>query len=155
MDTNMNKNSIPQFHSQSWSFNALATWCEQLTHLKRPWCWERLKAGGEGDDRGSDGWMASPILWTWVWVNSGSWWWTGRTGVLQSMGSQKVGHDWVTELKLEGGAHLSKKVSYQYFTHDVIRALIFLCLYHSLSPTPNKQNHTYWLSTGMQRNIST
>ena len=58
--------------------NTLATWCEELTHLKRPWCWQRLKAGGEGDNRGWDGWMASPTRWTWVWVNSGSWWWTGR-----------------------------------------------------------------------------
>ena len=66
--------------------------------MKRPWCWERLRAGGEGDDRGWDGWMASPTRWTWVWVNSGSWWWTGRPGVLQFMGSERVGHDWVTEL---------------------------------------------------------
>ena len=65
---------------------------------KRPWCWERLKAGGEGDDRGWDGWMASLTQWTWVWVNSGSWWWTGRPGVLRFMGSQRVEHDWVTEL---------------------------------------------------------
>ena len=65
---------------------------------KRPWCWERLKMGGEGDDRGRDGWMASPTQWTWVWVNSRSWWWTGRPDVLQSMGLQRVGHDWVTEL---------------------------------------------------------
>ena len=57
-----------------------------MTHLKRPWCWERLKAGGEGDDRGWDGWMASPAQWTWVWVNSRSWRWTGRPGMLQSMG---------------------------------------------------------------------
>ena len=76
----------------------LATWCKELTHWKRPWCWERLKAGGEGDDRGWDGWMASPTQWTWVWVNSGSRWWTGRPGVLQSMGSQRVGHDWAIEL---------------------------------------------------------
>ena len=76
----------------------LATWCEELTHLKRPWCWERLKAEGEGDDRGRDGWMASPTLWTWVWVDSGNWWWTGRPGVLRFMGLQGVGHDWVTEL---------------------------------------------------------
>ena len=73
--------------------NTLATWCEELTHLKRPWCLERLRAGGEGDERGWDGWMASPTQWTWVWVNSGSWWWTGRPGVPQSMGSQRVGHD--------------------------------------------------------------
>ena len=66
--------------------------------LKRPWCWERLKAGGEGDDRGWDGWMASLTQWTWVWVNSGSWGWTERPDVLQFMGSQRVGHDWATEL---------------------------------------------------------
>ena len=61
-------------------------------------CWERLKAEGEGDGRGGDGWMASPTWWTWVWAISGSWWWIGRPGVLQSMGSQRVGHHWVTEL---------------------------------------------------------
>ena len=70
---------------------------QELTHLKRPWCWERLKAGGEGDDRGWDGWMASPTQWTWVWVNPGRWWRTGRPCVLQSMGSQRVGYDWATE----------------------------------------------------------
>ena len=62
--------------------HTLATWCEELTHWKRSWCWERLKAEAEGDDRGWDGWMASPTQWTWVWVNSGNWWWTGRPGVL-------------------------------------------------------------------------
>ena len=82
----------------SWNSNTLATWCKELTHLKRPWCWERLKAEGEGDDRGWDGWEASPTQWTWVWVGSRSWWWTGRTGVLQSMGSQRVGQGWATEL---------------------------------------------------------
>ena len=76
----------------------LATSCKELTHWKRLWCWEVLGAGGEGDDRGWDGWMASPTRWTWVWVNSGSCWWTGRPGVLQFMGSQRVGHDWATEL---------------------------------------------------------
>ena len=70
----------------------------QRTDSRKLWCWERLKEGGEGDDRGGDGWMASPIQWTWVWVNSGSWWWTGRPGVLQSMESQRIGHSWVTEL---------------------------------------------------------
>ena len=82
----------------SWNSNTLATWCQELTHWKRPWCWETLKAGGEGDDRGWDGWMASPTQWAWVWVNSGSWWWTERPGVLQSMGSQRLRHDWATEL---------------------------------------------------------
>ena len=82
----------------SWNSNTLATWCAKLTHLKRPWCWERLKAGGEGDERGWDGWMSSPSQWTWVWVDCGSWWWRGRPGVLQTMGLQRVGHDWATEL---------------------------------------------------------
>ena len=68
----------------------LATWWEELSHLKRPWCWERLRAGGEGDDRGWDGWMASPTQWTWVWVDSGSWWWKGRPGVLQFMGRKEL-----------------------------------------------------------------
>ena len=94
--------------NQSWIFigrtnveaetETLAIWCEELSHWKRPRCWERLKVGGEGDDRGWDGWMASPTQWTWVWVSSGSWWWTGRRGVLQSMGLQRVRHSWMTEL---------------------------------------------------------
>ena len=70
---------------------------QRAASLKRPWCWGWLKIGGEGDDRGWDGWMASPTQWSWVWVNFGSWWWTGRPGVLQSMGSQRVRYDWVTE----------------------------------------------------------
>ena len=70
----------------SWNSNTSATWCKELTHLKRPWCWERLRAGGEGDNRGWDGWTASPTQWTWVWVDSRSWQWTGRPGVLQFMG---------------------------------------------------------------------
>ena len=71
----------------SWNSNTLATWCEKLTHWKRPWWWERLKAGGEGDDRKWDGWTALPTRWTWVWVSSRTWWWTRKPGVLQSMGS--------------------------------------------------------------------
>ena len=90
----------------SWNSNTLATWCEKLTHLKIPWCWEILKAGGEGDDRGWDDWMASPTRWTWVWVNFRSWWWTGRPGVLQSMGLQRVRHDWVTALNCSGDSVL-------------------------------------------------
>ena len=78
--------------------NTLATWCEDLTYSKRPWCWERLKAGGEGDNRGWDGWMASSTQYTWVWASSGSWWWTVKPGVLQSMELQRVGHNWGTEL---------------------------------------------------------
>ena len=68
--------------------STLATWCEELTHWKTPWCWERLREGGEGGDRGWDGWMASLIQETWVWANSRRWWRTGKPDVLQSMGSQ-------------------------------------------------------------------
>ena len=84
------------FWCWSWSSNSLAIWCEELTHWKRSWCWERLKAGGESDDRGWDGWIASTTQWTWVWASSGS-------GDVQGslaccMGSQRVRHDWATEL---------------------------------------------------------
>ena len=82
----------------SWNSSTLATSCEELTHLKRLWCWEGLGAGGEGDDRGWDGWVALLTRWTLVWVNSRSWWWTGRPGMLWFMGSQRVGHDWASEL---------------------------------------------------------
>ena len=66
--------------------------------LERLWCWDGLETGVKGDNRGWNGWMASPTRWTWVWMNSGSWWWTGRPGMLRFMGSQRVGHDWATEL---------------------------------------------------------
>ena len=82
--------------------STLATSCEELTHWKRLWCWEGLGAGGEGDDRGWDGWMASLTRWKWVWVNSRSWWWTGMPGVLQFMDSQRIRHDWATELNWTG-----------------------------------------------------
>ena len=96
------RNSILNIHWKdwcwSWSSNTLATWCGELTHWKRPWCWEGLRAGGEGDNRRRDGWMASPTRCMWVWVNCMSSWWMGKPGVLQSMGSQRVRHDWETEL---------------------------------------------------------
>ena len=111
-----------------WNSNTLATSCEELTHWKILWCWEGLGAGKEGDNRGWDGWMVSPTQWTWVWVNSGSWWWTGRPGVLQFMGLQRVGHDW-TEPKEQ--AH---KMLYTWFLIKVIFAgiesgimLMFCC----------------------------
>ena len=88
----------------SWNSNNLATWWEELTHWKRPWGWERLKAKVKGEDRGWDYCIATQTWWTWVWASSGSWWWTGKPGVLQSMGSQRVRHylateltDWLTE----------------------------------------------------------
>ena len=96
--------SIPNVHWKDWCWrwnsNNLAPWWEELTPWKRLWCWGRLKVGGEEEDRGWDGWMASPTWWTWVWVSSGNGWWTGKPGVLQSMGSQRVGHYWATELMI-------------------------------------------------------
>ena len=82
----------------SWSSNTLATWCKEVTYQKRHCCWERLKAGGEGDDRGWDGWMPSLTWWTWVWASSGSWWSTEKSGVLQFRRSERARHDWGTEL---------------------------------------------------------
>ena len=91
----------PEYSWKDWCWslnsNILATWCEELIHWKRLWCREKLKAGGEGDNRGWDGWMASPTQQTRVWASSGSWWRTGKPGVLQSMGSQRVRHDSATE----------------------------------------------------------
>ena len=81
-----------------WDSSTLATSWEELTHWKRPWCWEGLGAGGEGEDRGWDYWMASPTRWAWVRVNTRCWWWTGWPGMLRFMGLQRVGHDWATEL---------------------------------------------------------
>ena len=86
---------------------------QRTDSFEKTWCWERLKAGGDGDDREWDGWMASPTQSTWVWVNSGSWRWTGRPGMLQSMGLQRVRHDWATELNWidQGSVSLRYKMS--------------------------------------------
>ena len=100
--------------------------CEELTHWKRLWCWGRLKVGGEGDDKGWDGWMASPTQWTWVWVSSRSWWWTGKPGVLQYMGSQRVGLDWTTEL-----SHFLAKNPQR---EENQKLLLAVSLYSSLKP---------------------
>ena len=78
-------------------FKYSAAWCKELTGWKRPWLWRGLRAGGEGGDRGWDGWMASPTQWTCVWANSRRQWRTGKAGVLQSMGSQRVRHNWAAE----------------------------------------------------------
>ena len=85
----------------------------------KDWCWVGLGAGGKGDDRGWDGWMASWTRWTWVWVNSRSWWWTGRPDVLRFMGSQRVGHDWATELNWT--EHMTSMIQQQKFTPTCIR----------------------------------
>ena len=97
------RKSTLNIHWKGWcwnlSSNSLATSCEKLTHWKRPWCWKSLKAGEEGDDRRWDGWMTSLTQWTWVWTSSRRCWKTGKPEVPQSMGSQRVGHDWGTEQK--------------------------------------------------------
>ena len=105
--------AVPSSRGSSWprdgtcfSYNScIGRWVlDHCHHLGSP-NHKLFKVGGEGDDRGWDGWMASPTQWTWVWISSGSWWWTGRPGMLQSMGSQRVGHDWATELNWTESAH--------------------------------------------------
>ena len=100
-----NQSILKEISQEYW----LKNWClkmklwyfchmmQRADSFENTWCWERLKAGGEGEDRGWNGWMASLTQWTWVWVNSGSWWWTGRCGLLRSMGLQRIGHDWASE----------------------------------------------------------
>ena len=101
-----------------------------LTHWERPWCWKRYKAEEEGDDRGWDGWMASPTRWIWIWVSSRSWWWTGKPGVLQSMGSQRVRHDWVTDIHITPTAYLL--ANYHIYIH--ISAFRLLKVFKYLFP---------------------
>ena len=98
--------------------------------LEKTWCWEGLGAGGEGDDRGWDGRMTSPTRCIWVWVNSGSWWWTGRPGMLWFMGLQGVRHDWVTELnwRREGVRSLIK------YSQWYLSANMVLILHHLQDP---------------------
>ena len=112
--------------------NMTTSW-EELTHLKRPWCWERLKAGGEGDNRGWDGWMASPTQWTWVWVSSGSWWWTGKPGMLQFMGSQRLDTtEWLNWTELNIPSHTFILIL------QILKELIFTQLFNLIYiGTPN------------------
>ena len=96
---NLKRKSTLNIHWKDWCWSSsmLVTWCRQPTHWKSPWCWERLRAErGEGV-RGWDGWMGSLMQWTWTWENFGRWWGIGQPGMLQSMGSQRVCHFWVTE----------------------------------------------------------
>ena len=107
----------------SWSSDILATWCEEPAHCKRLWYWERLRAGGEGGDRGWDGWLVPPTQWTWVWANSGRYWRTGKPGVLQSMESQGVGYNLVnkqqqtTTKSLIARKNEYKSLIYQFFEY--------------------------------------
>ena len=123
----------------SWNSNTLATSCEELTHWKRPSCWEGLGAGGEGDYRGWDGWMASPTRWAWVWVNSRSWRWTGRPGVLWFMRSQRVGHNWGTELNW---TELRINQSINYKLLESINQLLSVELCALLSPKPGLKSQS-------------
>ena len=123
-----------------WNSSTLATSCEELTHWKRPWCWEGLRAG-EGDDRGWDGWMASLPRWTWVWVNSRSWWWTGRPGMLQFMWSQRVEHDWATELNWSFDILKSRHITLPTKVH-LVKAMVFpVVMYGCESWTVKKAEH--------------
>ena len=123
----------------------------ELTQWKRPWCWEGLGAEGEGDDRGWDGWMASLTWWTWVWLISGSWWWIGRPGVLRFMGSQRVRHDWVTELnRLNKGpcAIYSRTLLLQEVLDSFINCEEALEIIDFLYPTVISEVH--WLSWALK-----
>ena len=145
----------PTYYMTSFIWNlqnrqicTLATSWEELTHWKRLWCWEGLGAGGEGDDRGWDGWMASLTQWMWVWVNSRSWWWTGRPGVLRFMGSQRVRHNWATELNWTDVLFNEQISEYKYLS--TIESACFLPLrFAQLSlPTPSYPNsHLHLLPT--------
>ena len=145
---------------QSTGVSALASFLPKNTHWKRLWCWEGLGAGGEGDDRGWDGWMASPTRLTWVWVNSGSWWWTGRPGRLQSMGSQRVGHDWATELNWTPVPYLHSWLwepelpgfCFRWTLKELSRT--YTCIHFPPNSPPIQagtkhwaQSHSYWLYT--------
>ena len=114
----------------SWNPNPLAIWFEELTHLKRPWCWERLKAG-EGDDRGWDGWMASLTQRTWVWANSRSWRWTGRPGVLQFMQSQRIRHYWA--FKLNWDKEWNMEHYFQLHRNKNFKRILLTIVYNKLS----------------------
>ena len=100
--------------SWSWNSNTLATWCEELTHLKGPWCWGKLKAGGEADNKGWDGWMALPTHWTWICIDSGRWWWTERPGMVWFVWSHRVGHNWVTGLTCTYGLSCYSEINRSY-----------------------------------------
>ena len=122
----------------SWNSSTLANSWKELTHWKRHWCRDRLGAE-EGDDKEWDGWMASPTRWTWVWVIR-SWWWTGRPGVLWFMGSQRVGHDWATELN--------------WWARDYILHYIVLTTMLIISAARGTKIMTVWVTNVKQRKVN-
>ena len=141
----------------SWNSNTLATWCEELTYWKRPWCWERLKVGGEGHNRGWGGWMASPTGWTWVWVDSGrSWWWTGKPGMFQSMGlqSQTWLSDWSELMKnsllKEGGNILSHVIDLKEFKRCFVITTRFMVVSTWIPIKAQGEDEFIWYFLNMQ-----
>ena len=116
----------------NWSANTLSTWCKELTHWKRSLCWERLKAGEEGNDRGWDGWMASPTQWTWVWASFGNWLWTRKPGVLQSIGSERVRRDSATEVNwtLNFMHYIIHRTTSGIFLNISIQIPMMMCFWH-------------------------
>ena len=124
----------------SWNSNALATWCKELTYLRRSWCRERLRAGGEGDNRGWDDWMASLTRWTWVWVNSGSWWWTGRPGMLRFMGRKE--------------SHTTERLNWTEGKEDDLLKIIENYIHYLLLPFKLSWNLTVKRGCGLARYLS-
>ena len=119
------KEMSPEYSSEGLMLKLRLQYFSHLTQLKRPWYWERLKVGGEGEGREWDVWLASPTHWMWALVSSGSWWWTGRSGTLQSMGSQRVRHNWVTEMNW-----------YTYISHFKLQEILnHLFLYNYIRST--------------------
>ena len=127
-----------------WSSNSLATWCEEVTHWKRHWCWETLKAEGKGGSRGWAGWMASLTQWTGIWTNSGRQWKTEKPGMLQSLGLKRVGHNLATEQQqqqvsfLIGGEIMTKsgEIARRYWNWNFNPRAIF--------KEPNSLNRKFW-----------
>ena len=119
------------------------------TLWKRHWFLEGLGARGEGDDRGWDGWIASLTWWTWDSVNSGSWWWTGKPGVLQSMGLQRIIHDWATELKWTEKKTLRRggKNTQKNYTKKILMTWITTMVWSS----PRARHFGVWSQGGLRK----
>ena len=133
-----------------WSPNTLATQWKVPTHWKRPWYWERLRAGGEGVDRGWDGW--SLTQWTWVWANPRRWWRTGKPGMLQFMGSHRVRHDWATEqqmnksyLWLQRGEIVSFQHAIKWKIIEILHVISFVSHMHCTYSPPQLRPTLYVL----------
>ena len=109
---------------------------QKADSLEKTLCWERLKAGGEGNNRGWDGWIASLTRWTWVWVSSRCWWWTGRPGMLQPVGLQRVRHDWATELNSTAELLLASQVSLFERIHLPVQEIQETCVWSLVKQDP-------------------